>query len=577
MSKENLLPLELDTTIENSINRLEKPTSGFDLEDSLASIKAQEISPLTKKFISFEWNEIKKEILLFPKSPRLLLELGEIHLAKKDYLRARRIFTDIIKIEKNYLLAYERLIFVNLILNEFDEVEKIYKNYIEISNERIEVLHNYVIFRLFFKGFKDQDNVKLCLSILEKVIQKDKNNFRGLNTYGFILLNVGNLEEARQYFDRSLKIKEDFIHANNNLGVYFLRKGNLKAANEYFEKALQKNINFIPAHENKLQILIIDKKFKEAKEYINKIKSPLFLSAKWKINLAIVLTTQRKFKEAIDLYLEYLENNAENPYILNNLGFCFMVDGDIRKAESYLNRSYLLSKRLWQLIKNPLALYNVGRIALIKKNLVKLRETADEILYYFPDDQFGVYLIAASFTVERKYKEAKDLLYKIIEKQSNISEAYSDLGFILSSIDRNYNEAVRVMNIALERKIASALTINNMAYSLAKMDKLKEAEQLLAIIKQPSLPVYFATKGLIAIRGGFLQRGIMLYYKTIRSLSDEYSKTVAKQLLSLEKANYYIKRNEISKAKYSLNYAVKLGNTYVNDEIEEFIKNKLNT
>ncbi len=132
MFKANPLPLELDSTIENSVSKLEKPTSGIELEDNLATIKTQEFSSFTKRFISYQWNEIKKEIQLAPKSPRLLFELGEVHLAKKDYLRARRIFTDVIKIEKNYLLAYERLIFTNLLLNEFDEVEKIYKNYIEL-------------------------------------------------------------------------------------------------------------------------------------------------------------------------------------------------------------------------------------------------------------------------------------------------------------------------------------------------------------------------------------------------------------------------------------------------------------
>ncbi len=301
----------------------------------------------------------------------------------------------------------------------------------------------------------------------------------------------------------------------------------------------------------------------------------MFLSAKWKVNLAIVLTNQRKFKEAIELYLDYLQSDSENPYILNNLGFCFLVVGDLPKAEYHLNRSYLTSKRLGQIIKNPLALYNLGRIALIKKNIVKMRKIADEILYYFSDDQFGFYLIASSLIIERKYNEARDILYKIIENQSNISEAYSDLGFILSAIDRNYNEALRIMSMALEKKIASALIINNMAYALVKIDKVKDAEQLLARIRESSFPAYFATKGLIAIRYGFLQRGIILYYKAIRSLPDEYSKIVAKQLLNLEKANYYMKHGEISKVEYYLNYAIKLGNTYVNDEIEEFKKDKL--
>ncbi len=73
-----------------------------------------------------------------------LLQLGDVHLIKKDYYRARRIFSDIIKIKNDFYAAYEKLILVNLILNQFDEVEKIYKRYIQISNRRNDILHNYV-------------------------------------------------------------------------------------------------------------------------------------------------------------------------------------------------------------------------------------------------------------------------------------------------------------------------------------------------------------------------------------------------------------------------------------------------
>ena len=575
MLKSNILPLEIDNTIANSVNKFERPTVGVELEDNLASIKMQEHGWLTKKLISYQWNEIKKEIQFIPKSPRLLFELGEIHLAKKDFLRARRIFNDVIKLEKNYLLAYERLIFVNLLLNEFEEVEKTYKNYIEISNKRSEIVHNYVLFRLFYKGLKDQDNINLCLSNLDEIIKKKADDHKALNTYGFIILNTGDIEIAKQYFEKSLSIKQNFIHANNNLGVYFLRKGDLKIADQYFNKALEQNMNFIPAHENKLQILILEKKFNEAKDYINKIKPPL-LSAKWKVNLALILTNQKKFREAIELYLGYLQNYPDDPYILNNLGFCFLVNSDVHNAEHYLNQSCLLSKRLNQIVKNPLALHNLGRVYIIKKNLVKVRKIADEILYYFQGDQFGIYLIAACYTLERKYDEARSLLYKIIEKGSNITEAYADLGFILSAVDRNYDEALRIMRIALEKKIASALILNNMAYALAKTNRAKEGEQLLSGIREPYFPAYYATKGLIAIRNGYLQRGVTLYYRAIRNLPDEYNKCVAKQLLNLEKASYYMKRDDVSKAKIYISYALKLGSTYINAEIDEFIdKNKL--
>jgi predicted negative regulator of RcsB-dependent stress response len=81
-----------------------------------------------------------------------------------------------------------------------------------------------------------------------------------------------------------------------------------------------------------------------------------------------------------------------------------------------------------------------------------------------------------------------------------------------------------------------------------------------------------ATKGLIAIRQGLIKKGEELYLKTIRKLQDRNLKTIARQILNLEKARYFITKEDNSKAKYHLKYALKLGNTYVNPEIAELLK-----
>jgi tetratricopeptide (TPR) repeat protein len=552
---------------------LEKTSEGPSLEDSLLNIRSQRLSNLTQSYLNYKRDELGNVIRSMQDNVNALLQLGDVHLIKKDYYRARRIFSDIIKIKNDFYAAYEKLILVNLILNQFDEVEKIYKRYIQISNRRNDILHNYVLFKLFYKGVKDENNRAECLDILQEIMAKDSKNIFALNTYGFILLNNNQLEESKDYFLKSLEIKSDFIHANNNLGVYFLRKKDIKNAEIYFRKVLSSNINFLPAHENLLQIMFLNKEFKNALKYINTInKTKLILPIKWKGIIGTMLAKQSKFPEAADTFLDYLKEDPENFYILNNLGFCYFAQNKIKEAESYLKQSYAISKNRGQLTKNPLVFYNLGKLFLAKTDLDKVKDIADQILYYFPNDPFGFYFLASVLIKKEKFEDARSLLYRALEGHPNIEEIYTDLGFILSAIERKYEEALRIMNIAFEKGIASPLTLNNMAYAFAKMGKLKEAEEIMMKIKEPVPAVCSATKGLIAIRQGLIKKGEELYLKTIRKLQDRNLKTIARQILNLEKARYFITKEDNSKAKYHLKYALKLGNTYVNPEIAELLK-----
>jgi tetratricopeptide (TPR) repeat protein len=200
-----------------------------------------------------------------------------------------------------------------------------------------------------------------------------------------------------------------------------------------------------------------------------------------------------------------------------------------------------------------------------------VQDLANEALYYFPEDSFALYLIASVLIVEKKYKEAREILYKALKNNPNVEEIYTDLGFILSSVDRNYKGAIEIMNMAFKKGIASSLTLNNMAYSLIKLGDIQAAERLLLKIKKPYPPAYFATKGMIAIRKGFIKKGEALYYKAVKMLDDSTNKIIAKQILNLEKAKYFIKIEDKSMANRYIKHALRLGKTYVNDEIQELL------
>lgn len=560
--------------IEIGAGSLEKTVSGPTVEDKLTTIKNQTWSDLTTKFLTNIRNNVVDQIKTLDNNPRLLLQLGEIHLAKKNYSRARKIFNNIIQIKNDFYPAYERLILSNLLLNEYSEVDDIYRKYISVTNQRIEVVHNYVLFRIFYKGIKDDTNIKTCLSMLQEILDKKADYYPALNTFGFILLNTGKIDESKEYFEEVLKHNEYFLDALNNLGVYYMRKSELVTAEKYFDKVLSINKNFVAAHENKIQIILQRKEFSKAKRYVIDLeKTNIALPIKWKATIAYILLNQKQVHDAIELYQDYIKQIPDNPFILNNLGFSYFIINDYTEAYKHLQYACSILKSRGQLGKSPIALRNFGRVLLAQKNYDELKMVIDEIFYYFPNDPFGFYLAAAILISRRQFGKAKQLLYKALATQPPIDEIYCDLGFILASIERNYKEAIEIMNIAVDKGISSDLTINNLAYSLVKYGRLNEAERIFRLIKNFANPVFFATKGMIMIRKGFLKKGESLYKKAISNLSDKYNKTVARQILNVEKATYYIERNNSDRAMPYLKEAQRLGRTYVNQEITEVLRN----
>jgi Tfp pilus assembly protein PilF len=79
----------------------------------------------------------------------------------------------------------------------------------------------------------------------------------GHNMIGASLVRTGKPEQAIQYFQNAIQLKDDFIDASINLASVHKRKGDVDTAIMIYRKALQKSPDDPELHNNLVSILTL--------------------------------------------------------------------------------------------------------------------------------------------------------------------------------------------------------------------------------------------------------------------------------------------------------------------------------
>ena len=159
----------------------------------------------TSSFASKAWNQAKNDVRI-NQNARTLIELGDTNMLRGLLSKALDNYTKAIGLNPLALYAYPRIIFC--ILRQSNPITSLYVEYansyflkfVELTKRRPEILHDYILFRLFF--YRDYpDTANQALEGIKEILEKAPDNFEAVNTYGFILLDFKNdLTGAEKYF-----------------------------------------------------------------------------------------------------------------------------------------------------------------------------------------------------------------------------------------------------------------------------------------------------------------------------------------------------------------------------------------
>lgn len=549
----------------------EVPNFPFDLGDSVVYLN--KFDDIDNSLISKQWNEAKIDINEW-KNPRTLVQLGDIHLMKRNYQKAGKLYRNALTMDRTLLDIYEKLIMINLQLKKIDEANRIYEQMMLITDRRSDLLHNYVLFRLFF--FKNKDNIiEESLNDIKGILKLEKNNHFVLNTAGFIYLNFKkDIKEAKKYFLSALRVNNKFAYSLNNLGVCCIRESKIEKAKKYLSLAIKYDNLYATAYENLAGIYLNQGNFKEAlKTLENSLKNNINLSELWQHQIGWLLIQVNQIKRAIAWYEKKIEEEPDNNLLYNNLGYCYLRLNSIKKAKDNFRLSINIFRRQISRkgsvdLRGILAFYNMGRVHISKKNYTGAEEIAKELMSYIPGDAFARYLKGYVLIPKKDFSGAKSLFEEALKLNENIPDIYPNLAFIYESIDKDYESAIKCLEKSLSKRFVNDLTINNLSYAYLKSGQIKKAEKLLDLFQNQKKipPVIFANKGLLNYLKGNGEQGDLYYKKAIKGLLDD-NKTIARQHWYYEKAQYLLRNKNKSEAIKLLRKAKKLPYSYMTLDI----------
>lgn len=116
---------------------------------------------------------------------------------------------------------------------KFEDAKKLYEKILE-RNDNIDPAINNLA-SLLTDQFRSEDNLKKAELLAERF--KDSSEPYYLDTYGWVKVQLGNLDEAELILSKVVSLVPDVAIFNYHLGVLFVKKNNHVEAEKYLNEA----------------------------------------------------------------------------------------------------------------------------------------------------------------------------------------------------------------------------------------------------------------------------------------------------------------------------------------------------
>ncbi len=271
-----------------------------------------------------------------------------------------RIMTDTYSDDKNQVIA---------------EIEKMFSKY----SEQKEVF--YLLLPKYDRLVQKPEKI---LSYYEKLHKMYPNNVQVLNKLGYLYGEMGMEEKAKEAFEKYIFIRPDEPNPYDSYGDCYYTAGNLEVAKEMYEKALSKDSVFISSRMKLATILMLKGQLSKALEIVNFLKSSEYNGIFDEYyRLKLIIHYLKNDIQGMERVIKDAKSSNISKLSLTNLKFYYYVaKNDIRNMHTYLDKlKPENSKRGWRV-----AYYNYqSAIVLIKeKRFLEARDLLGQInLSYF--------------------------------------------------------------------------------------------------------------------------------------------------------------------------------------------------
>ena len=215
------------------------------------------------------------------------------------------------------------------------------------------------------------------------------------------------------------------------------------------------------------------------------------------IDKALDAFKKAEYGEALSLFKEALEEDKNNPHILNNIGLCHLYSGEEKEAEQAFLKAYALDDKIVQVYLNLADLYYR------QGEMLKAIEILQDGVYKMPDNPALRHYLARVYIDDSRYDIAIDQLDAVIEISPKNYDAYWDLGRVYFEMGV-WDMAIENYEKVLEYVDDNPLIYYNVALAYEANDEIDKAisNHLKAISVNPHFAHSYKNLGVL-----FLARG----------------------------------------------------------------------
>ena len=482
----------------------------------------------------------------------LLSQIGDLHILLNNYDRAYDEFQKALSINKNHTYSQKRCFDIYYETDHLNKALKLAQKMCE-ENKNPDNYYNYLKTLIKLEKYSDamevfnslDDAIKLDVDILylistisrekkelilKKIIDLDETNLKANLDLAKIEFDRKNYNKAVEY---CLNIEEDNPLASYYIGVSEATKHNYNKALEFFTKAIQldydehdfyfdlaktyidiswfdealcalkKSINFslIKNQLNNLDekyflsgwILIKKNEFSKALLNLNSIKQNSKLYPKAQILIQTINLKNMNLAEAKSTLEKYLEQEKENPILLDTLGAVYKELKFYKKAieiyskalELYPNSIYYMLELIDLLIDDEdyetalkkieefkakyqkcANIFNsLARIYYRLKDLQKALESLNQCLELDKNTAETYYFKGLVLNDLSRFEEAKSSIYQAIKLNPNVAKYYSQMARSYEGLEE-YENAILYTKEAIEID-PNEINFKKQAYNIA--------------------------------------------------------------------------------------------------------------
>ena len=203
--------------------------------------------------------------------------------------------------------------------NSLDEAKKIYKEIIEIEKENFQAMHLLGV--IFFQ----QKNYDQGIQFIEKSLQINNKNYSALNNLGNIFLELKKYPEAIEKYKKALNLNKNYTAAIYNLGNVYKAISKYKIALEYYYKAIISDPKFFDSYYDYAELLERTGRTEEALKYYFKL---LELSPNYPYLLGSIVRSKLSICQwkSLDEEIEKIKNNLFNKKTINAFDILLITD-----------------------------------------------------------------------------------------------------------------------------------------------------------------------------------------------------------------------------------------------------------